>query len=165
MRITRITLCMFLLLSAVCSIQANGVKLEKIEIAPDNWTFRGAETKELFVPFGVNYTPGEWAKNWRFWYPDYFAKDVWDEQKVRDDFKLMASFGVNITKVALPYDRMDVALWAYNHSRTAEDLAAAIGIDAEHAAYIYKDIENKRKTTHYMHAAAVLVEDVPEINK
>jgi len=34
-----------------------------------------------------------------------------------------------------------------------------------HVTYIYKDIVNKRKTTHYMHASAVLVEDVPEINK
>lgn len=66
---------------------------------------------------------------------------------------------------ALPYDRMDVALWAHNHSNSPEDLAEALAIDAEHAANIYKDIENKRKTTHYMHAAAVLVTDVPEISK
>ena len=66
---------------------------------------------------------------------------------------------------ALPYDRMDVALWAHNHSNSPEDLAEALAIDAEHAAYIYSDIENKRKATHYMHAAAVLVTDVPEIDK
>ena len=66
---------------------------------------------------------------------------------------------------ALPYDRMDVALWAHNHNCSSADLAAALEIDAEHAENIYKDIENKRKTTHYMHASAVLVEDVKEIEK
>jgi len=66
---------------------------------------------------------------------------------------------------ALPYDKMDIALWAHNHHCSAGELAEALGIDADHAAYIYKDIENKRKTTHYMHAAAVLVADVPEISK
>ncbi len=66
---------------------------------------------------------------------------------------------------ALPYDRMDVALWAHNHNYSPEDLAEALGIDSEHAAFIYRDIENKRKATHYMHAPAVLVADVKEIGK
>lgn len=66
---------------------------------------------------------------------------------------------------ALPYDRMDVALWAHNHNYSPEDLAEALGIDSEHAAFIYRDIENKRKATHYMHSAAILVDDVPEIDK
>ena len=66
---------------------------------------------------------------------------------------------------ALPYEKMDVALWAYNHNIPEADLAEYLDIDKLHAAYIYKDIESKRRTTHYMHASAVLVEDVPEINK
>lgn len=66
---------------------------------------------------------------------------------------------------ALPYEQMDVALWAYNHDVSEADLANFLEVDEVHVAYIYKDIKNKRKTTHYMHASAVLVEDVPEINK
>ena len=66
---------------------------------------------------------------------------------------------------ALPYEKMDVALWAYNHNIPEADLAEYLDIDKLHAAYIYKDIVSKRRTTHYMHASAVLVEDVPEINK
>ena len=66
---------------------------------------------------------------------------------------------------ALPYEKMDVALWAYNHDVPEADLAKFLEVDEVHVAYIYKDIKNKRKTTHYMHASAVLVEDVPEINK
>ena len=64
---------------------------------------------------------------------------------------------------ALPYDKMDVALWALNHKRPAKDLAAFLGVNEEHANYIYKDIETKRQTTHYMHAKPVLIEPVPEI--
>ena len=66
---------------------------------------------------------------------------------------------------ALPYEKMDVALWAYNHDVPEADLAKFLEVDEVHVAYIYKDIKNKRKTTHYMHASAVLVEDVPEIDK
>lgn len=64
---------------------------------------------------------------------------------------------------ALPYDKMDVALWALNHKRPAKDLAAFLGVNEEHANYIYKDIETKRQTTHYMHAKPVLIEPVAEI--
>ena len=66
---------------------------------------------------------------------------------------------------ALPYEEMDIALWAYNHNVPEADLAKFLEVDEVHVTYIYKDIVNKRKTTHYMHASAVLVEDVPEINK
>jgi NAD+ synthase len=66
---------------------------------------------------------------------------------------------------ALSYEKMDIALWAHNHNVPAADLAEYLDVDELHIKYIYKDIENKRKTTHYMHASAVLVEDVPEINK
>ena len=64
---------------------------------------------------------------------------------------------------ALPYDKMDVALWALNHKRPAKDLAAFLGVNEERANYIYKDIETKRQTTHYLHAKPVLIEPVAEI--
>ena len=63
---------------------------------------------------------------------------------------------------ALPYQQMDVALWAHNHRVPAAELAAALKIDTEHAAFIYSDIEAKRRTTHYLHARPVLVEPVHE---
>lgn len=64
---------------------------------------------------------------------------------------------------ALDYKRMDMALWAYNRSAPVEDFAAMIGIDVDHAAFIYKDIENKRKTTQYLQLAPLLIESIPEI--
>lgn len=65
---------------------------------------------------------------------------------------------------ALPYDSMDLALWAYNHTIPTTELAQVLDIDVDHAGYIYKDIEAKRRTTHYLHSKAVLIEDVTEID-
>ena len=60
---------------------------------------------------------------------------------------------------ALSYDKMDIALWAYNHTVPAEDLASYLGIDVGHAQFIYDDIVSKRKTTHYLHAKPYLIDD------
>jgi NAD+ synthase len=64
---------------------------------------------------------------------------------------------------ALPYDRMDLALWAHNHAVPAAELAAAIGLSESQAGFVYADITAKRRATRYLHAAPVLVEPVPEI--
>jgi len=64
---------------------------------------------------------------------------------------------------ALDHKRMDMALWAYNRSASTEDLATMLSIDAEQAAYIYKDIEHKRQTTLYLQYAPFLIEEMPEI--
>lgn len=61
---------------------------------------------------------------------------------------------------ALPYKDMDIALWSYNHGVSCEDLANALNISNEQSKLIYNDIETKRRTTSYLHKAAVLIEDV-----
>jgi NAD+ synthase len=66
---------------------------------------------------------------------------------------------------ALPYDRMDVALWAHNHQVPASELAAYLKLTEEQAKFIYADIESKRRTTHYLHADPVLVEPVMEVKR
>lgn len=63
---------------------------------------------------------------------------------------------------ALPYQKMDVALWALNHGVPAADLAKHLGITEDQASFVYKDIQNKRVATHYMHAKAYLVDKTPE---
>lgn len=60
----------------------------------------------------------------------------------------------------LPYEKMDIALWAYNHNVPASILARHFSIDEKHAEYIYNDIENKRRTTAHLHAKPYLIEDV-----
>jgi len=65
---------------------------------------------------------------------------------------------------ALPYDQMDLALWAHNHQVSAADLAARLGLTVEQAQFIYTDIESKRRATHYLHARPVLVDAVTEVS-
>ena len=64
---------------------------------------------------------------------------------------------------ALPWDRMDVALWAFNHGVPAAALAARLGIDEAQAAFVYRDIAAKRSATRYLHAPPALVEPVAEV--
>jgi len=65
---------------------------------------------------------------------------------------------------ALPYQQMDLALWAYNHGVEEAKLAAVLDIDREKAAFIYRDIQAKRRTTRYLHARPYLIESVTEIS-
>ena len=64
---------------------------------------------------------------------------------------------------ALSYEKMDVALWAYNHGISAADLAGHLNMTLEQAEYVYRDIVAKRAATRYLHARPVLVEAVAEI--
>ncbi len=57
----------------------------------------------------------------------------------------------------LPYDKMDLALWALNHEVSAETLAGAIGVTPAQAERVYADILSKRRATTYLHLAAQLV--------
>ena len=58
---------------------------------------------------------------------------------------------------ALPYEKMDLALWALNNGIAASELAKAIGISAEQAEWVFQDIAKKRSTTAYLHASPVLL--------
>jgi NAD+ synthase len=65
---------------------------------------------------------------------------------------------------ALPYQQMDVALWALNHGVDSRELATFLGIAPEQAEHVYADILAKRRTTSYLHARPVLMEDISEIH-
>lgn len=62
---------------------------------------------------------------------------------------------------ALPYEQMDLALWAYEHGVPAEQLAAVLGIDVATARYVYQDIEAKRRAASYLHMAPLLIGEAP----
>jgi NAD+ synthase len=64
---------------------------------------------------------------------------------------------------ALPYDKMDLCLYGRNHGVAAVEVAAAIGLTAEQVERVYKDIDQKRRTTGYLHRRPLLPEPVPEI--
>jgi len=65
---------------------------------------------------------------------------------------------------SLPYDKMDIALWAHNHGIAAAELAAYLGVDQARAEFIYADIESKRRATRYLHARPALLGQVDEID-
>jgi NAD+ synthase len=64
---------------------------------------------------------------------------------------------------ALPFDKMDIALWAFNHGVSEDEVALFLKIKPAQVAFVYKDIVAKRRATRYLHAAPVLVEKVEEI--
>jgi NAD+ synthase len=64
---------------------------------------------------------------------------------------------------SLPYDKMDLCLYALNHGVPAADVAGAAGISAEQAERVFEDIKRKRAATRYLHVRPLLVEPVPEI--
>jgi NAD+ synthase len=64
---------------------------------------------------------------------------------------------------ALPYDKMDLCLYGHNHGVSPEEVATAVGLTAVQVTRIYKDIEQKRRSTRYLHAKPLLAAEVREI--
>ncbi len=64
---------------------------------------------------------------------------------------------------SLPYDRMDVCLYAFNHGVPAAEVASALDLTEEQVQRVFKDIAQKRKTTAYLHARPLLIEAVSEV--
>ncbi len=88
-------------------------------------------------------------------------EDICNAQPTTDTYSLEQ--GQDEFYFALPYQSMDLALWALNHEIPVAELASALGIEEKQAAFIYSDIKAKRSTTHYLHSKAVLIEEVTEI--
>ncbi len=61
---------------------------------------------------------------------------------------------------ALPYDRMDLCLWAVNHQVPAAEVAPVIGLSAEQVERVFKDIASKRRATRYGHLPPLLIEPI-----
>jgi len=66
---------------------------------------------------------------------------------------------------ALPYDKMDLCLYGYNHHVAPEELAKAVGISAEQVKRVFADIESKRRGTLPLHLSSLMVEPVEEISQ
>ena len=62
---------------------------------------------------------------------------------------------------SLPAATMDRVLHARTAGLTAADAAVALGLGAEQVERAFTDIDQKRSTTAYLHAAPLLVEPVP----
>lgn len=61
------------------------------------------------------------------------------------------------------YETLDLILWAKNHDVAEESVARTLGLEALQVRRVYDDIDQKRRTTAYLHARALLLEPVPEL--
>lgn len=64
----------------------------------------------------------------------------------------------------LPYDRMDLMLWAYNHQVPVAEVSEVMGLTPDQCERVFKDIEAKRRSTRYQQMHPVLLEPIPEIH-
>jgi NAD+ synthase len=58
---------------------------------------------------------------------------------------------------ALPYDRMDLCLYAVNNGIAAAEVAPAIGLTPGQVERVFKDIAAKRRAAAYLHARPLMV--------
>lgn len=61
---------------------------------------------------------------------------------------------------SLPYERMDLCLYGLNNAVPTAEVAEATGLTVEQVERVFRDIEQKRRTTAYLHAAPELVDKV-----
>jgi len=65
---------------------------------------------------------------------------------------------------SLPWQRMDLCLYARNRGVPASAVAGATGLTEEQVERVFRDIDQKRMTTRYLHLAPRLVEPVEEVS-
>lgn len=63
----------------------------------------------------------------------------------------------------LSYDKLDLCMFAKNNQISAADAATVVGLTSDQVQKVYTDIDNKRKTTRYLHLKPLLIDSVPEI--
>jgi NAD+ synthase len=61
------------------------------------------------------------------------------------------------------YSKLDLILWAKNHQVAPADVAKELGYTEEQVQRVYADIDQKRRTTAYLHAPPLLLEPVSEL--
>ena len=61
---------------------------------------------------------------------------------------------------SLDYKRLDLCIWAKDHGVTPQEAALDLGLTPEEVARVYADIDAKRRMATYLHAPALLVDDV-----
>lgn len=64
---------------------------------------------------------------------------------------------------SLPYDLMDLCLFGWNHHVPPEHVAEAVGLDVTQVERVFRDIEQKRASTEYLHLWPVTAAPVPEV--
>lgn len=65
---------------------------------------------------------------------------------------------------SLPHHLMDLCLYGLNHAVPVGEVAAAVGLTPEQVERVYRDIDQKRRTTSYLHAAPMLIEPITQVH-
>jgi len=65
---------------------------------------------------------------------------------------------------SVPYDKMDICLYGKNHNVPPAQVAQATGLTTEQVQRVYRDIDDKRNATRYLHMPALLIQKVEEIS-
>jgi NAD+ synthase len=58
---------------------------------------------------------------------------------------------------SLPYDKMDLCLYAVDHGMVPEQVADAVELTPEQVQRVFQDIAGKRRVSRYLHAAPRLL--------
>ncbi len=65
---------------------------------------------------------------------------------------------------SLPYDKMDLCLFAHNNRVPSASVASALGLSVEQVERVYRDIEAKEKSSLSLQLPPLLSADVPEVH-
>jgi NAD+ synthase len=66
---------------------------------------------------------------------------------------------------SVPYQVLDLCLYALNAGAPASAVAEAAGLGADDVERVFRDIESKRRATAYLHEPPLLVSPVPQIER
>lgn len=64
---------------------------------------------------------------------------------------------------ALPYEAMDLCLYAHDHRFSPGEVAPTVGLTEAQTERVFKDIAAKRRTTRYLHLPPLKVQSVQEV--
>lgn len=64
---------------------------------------------------------------------------------------------------SLPYDKMDICLYGLNNDLPKQKVADEAGVTVEQLERVYRDIEQKRRTTRYLHINNVIIDPELEV--
>ena len=61
------------------------------------------------------------------------------------------------------YSKLDLILWAKNNAVAADEVAGELGLTPDQVTRVYADIDQKRRSTAYLHSRPLLLEPVKEL--
>lgn len=87
-------------------------------------------------------------------------EEICNAQPTTDTYSMVQ--GQDEFYFALPYQQMDIAMYALNQGVPLDLLARELGVSPHQAAHVCRDIETKRRTTGMLHWPALLIDPVAE---